>query len=181
MTLYEEGKFQLEDPIHFYLGERWRKENMEVFVSGTTEDYTTEPCSKSITMRMVMNHTSGLSYGFDATGALNPVDGLYFKHKRGIHGSGLSLEEMVDGLADMPLFFQPGSRWNYSLGTDVCGRLVEVLSGEPFDVYLQRKILTPLGMHVREPHQPGLTASCTHFTKLRLSQEEGSLVQLDLT
>ena len=50
-------------------------------------------------------------------------------------------------LADMPLFFQPGTKWNYSLGTDVCGRLVEVLSGEPFDVYLQRKVLTPLGMH----------------------------------
>ena len=121
---------------------------MKVFVSGNVDDYTTEPCNRSITMRMVMNHTSGLSYGFDAAGALNPVDGLYFKHKRGIHGSGLTLEQMVDGLADMPLFFQPGSHWNYSLGTDVCGRLVEVLSGEPFDVYLQRKILTPLGMHV---------------------------------
>ena len=76
MTLYEEGKFQLEDPIHFYLGDAWRKENMNVFVAGTVDEYTTEPCTKSITMRMVMNHTSGLSYGFDATGALNPVDGL---------------------------------------------------------------------------------------------------------
>eukprot|EP01043_Picozoa_sp_COSAG02_P068677 COSAG02_NODE_11490_length_1714_cov_1.388235_1_plen_104_part_10 len=94
MTLYEEGKFQLEDPIHFYLGDRWRKENMQVFKSGTVEDYTTEPCTRSITMRMLMNHTSGLSYGFDAGGALNPVDGLYFKHKRGIHGSGLTLEHM---------------------------------------------------------------------------------------
>ena len=174
MTLYEEGKFQLEDPIHFYLGERWRKENMQVFVSGTVDDYTTEPCSRSITMRMVMNHTSGLSYGFDATGALNPVDGLYFKNKRGIHGSGLTLEQMVDGLSDMPLFFQPGSHWNYSLGTDVCGRLVEVLSGEPFDVYLQRKILTPLAMHVSHPRgvlhvDPMQTSPCVPSSVLMQS------------
>ena len=85
MTLYEQGKFNLEDPVHFFLGEKWRKENMKVFTSGTVEEHTLEPCTRSITMRMMMNHTSGLSYGFDATGALNPIDGLYFKHGKGMY------------------------------------------------------------------------------------------------
>lgn len=155
MTLYEQGKFQLEDPVSLYLGPKWRKENMKVFVSGTVDDYVTEPCTKSITCRMMMNHTSGLSYGFDATGATNPVDGLYFKHKRGMYDS-VNLEKMVDGLAEMPLFFQPGSAWNYSLGIDVVGRLVEAISGEPFEDYMERVIFKPLGMPVprllaREP------------------------------
>ena len=107
MTLYEQGKFNLEDPVHFFLGEKWRKENMKVFTSGTVEEHTLEPCTRSITMRMMMNHTSGLSYGFDATGALNPIDGLYFKHGKGMYDAGANLEQMVDGLAEMPLFFQP--------------------------------------------------------------------------
>ena len=126
MTLYEQGKFNLEDPVHFFLGEKWRKENMKVLTSGTVEEHTLEPCTRSITMRMMMNHTSGLSCkcsrslcdfcrskesgctdGFDATGALNPVDGLYFKHGKGMYDAGANLEQMVDGLAEMPLFFQP--------------------------------------------------------------------------
>ena len=80
---------------------------MKVLTSGTVEEHTLEPCTRSITMRMMMNHTSGLSYGFDATGALNPIDGLYFKHGRGMYDAGANLEQMVDGLAEMPLFFQP--------------------------------------------------------------------------
>jgi CubicO group peptidase (beta-lactamase class C family) len=90
---------------------------------------------------------SGLSYGFDTSGTLNPIDGLYFKHKKGMYDVGADLETMVDGLAEMPLFFQPGTHWNYSLGIDVCGRLVEVLSGEPFDRFMHDHIFQPLGMH----------------------------------
>jgi hypothetical protein len=68
----------------------------------------------------------GLSYGFDATGATNPVDGLYFKHGRGMYSAPADLAQMVDGLAEMPLMFQPGDNWQYSLGIDVVGCLVQV-------------------------------------------------------
>eukprot|EP01052_Picozoa_sp_SAG31_P008719 SAG31_NODE_444_length_15625_cov_6.047469_6_plen_245_part_00 len=147
MMLYDRGKFGLEDPVHFFLGEKWKKEKMKVYVSGGVDDMITRQCTRSITMRMVMNHTSGLSYGFDASGTVNPVDGLYFREKRGIHARGVTLKQMVDDLADMPLFFTPGEHWHYSLATDVCGRLVEAISGQPFETFVREQLLIPLGMH----------------------------------
>eukprot|EP00935_MAST-01C_sp_MAST-1C-sp1_P002328 g2328.t1 len=79
MQLFEQGKFLLNHPIHLYLGEKWKKNNMRVYVSGHPKagNVRTVPCDKSITMLQVLTHTSGLTYGFDAEGILNPLDAVY--------------------------------------------------------------------------------------------------------
>jgi len=158
MTLYEEGRFQLGDSVHRYLGPAWRKENMRVW-SGWTGDegrqqlqYETAACDSSITVAQLLTHTSGLSYGFDPSGRGIPIDRIYAKRferptaKTVGEGDPSMLGAFCEGLAGMPLWFQPGTRWNYSYATDVCGRLVEVLSGKPLDVFLRERIFEPLGM-----------------------------------
>ena len=109
MKLYERGLFQLSDPVHIYLGKQWKRKNMSVYVSGTAEDgYETVPCERSITIDMVLTHTSGLTYGFDRLGVENQLDPVY--HKEGLFSklTSKTLGEFVDRLAGMPLLFQPG-------------------------------------------------------------------------
>lgn len=145
MMLYEQGAFQLTDPVFLYLGEAWNKSNMTVWKSGLLKDGNMKihACTNNILMLHVLTHTSGLSYGFDDTGS-NPVDAVY--HKEGIVGFGRSLEEWVGKLATLPLLFQPGSCWHYGYNTDVCGMLVEAISGMPFSQFMATHILNPLGM-----------------------------------
>ncbi|HAC57825.1 MAG TPA: serine hydrolase, partial [Rhodobiaceae bacterium] len=101
-------------------------------------------CEREMTIRDLLTHTSGFTYGFMQE---HPVDALY--RKAGIEGANtvkLTLKEMVEAIADLPLLFSPGQYWNYSVSTDVCGYLVEVLSGRPLDEFLQARIFAPLGM-----------------------------------
>lgn len=154
MTLYEEGRFLLTEPVHKYLGPKWKRRNMCVFESGDVSSYTTVPCEKDITIRDLMAHTSGLTYGFDSKGVLNKVDAVYAKQLKGREG--WTLEVFVDKLAELPLLCQPGSAWNYGFGIDVCGRLCEVLSGEPLDVFLEQRVFGPLRMtdtHFKVPDE----------------------------
>lgn len=149
MMLYEEGRFLLSDPVHLYLGPKWHKKNMTVYKSGDAETgWSTEPCKKQITVRDVLCHTSGLTYGFDMKGLLNKVDGIYTKVGLGLdwNKTDVLLAEFVDKLAEAPLQFQPGSAWNYGYNVEVSGRLVEVLSGQPLDEFFQERILRPLRM-----------------------------------
>eukprot|EP01065_Artemidia_motanka_P048260 TRINITY_DN7735_c0_g1_i1.p1 TRINITY_DN7735_c0_g1~~TRINITY_DN7735_c0_g1_i1.p1 ORF type:complete len:349 (+),score=76.04 TRINITY_DN7735_c0_g1_i1:424-1470(+) len=125
---------------------------MRVLVPGSYSNgsYKTVACDHSITVFMLLTHTSGLSYGFDATGEFNQLDKIYCDNKipaRGaISRAASPLGQWVDALAEMPLMFQPGAHWNYSYSTDVVGRLVEVVSGQPLDAFLQKRILGPLRM-----------------------------------
>mmetsp|Transcript_7398 Transcript_7398/g.9675 ORF Transcript_7398/g.9675 Transcript_7398/m.9675 type:complete len:293 (-) Transcript_7398:688-1566(-) len=150
MMLYERGLFQLTDPVHMYLGEKWKKKNMRVFVEGDAVDgYKTEPCKKSITIHQVLTHTSGLTYGFDMAGIQNKLDQIY--HAEGLYapkeGHDMRpLAEFVDKLAELPLLFQPGSAWNYGFNVEVVGRLVEVISGMPIDEFMKEYIFKPLRM-----------------------------------
>lgn len=149
MMLYEEAKFLLTDPVHLYLGERWHKKNMAVYKAGDADSgWTTEPCRRSITIRDVLCHTSGLSYGFDAMGVVSKVDGIYAKLGLGWpkDSHGLLLADFVDRLAEAPLQCQPGSAWHYGYNTEVCGRLVEVISGQPLDQFLRERLFGPLRM-----------------------------------
>ena len=77
MQLYEQGKFLLSDPVFLYLGDGWKKSNMRVYVSGDAKNYKTVPCAKNISVKHLLTHTSGLSYGFDAKGVMNKVDEIY--------------------------------------------------------------------------------------------------------
>jgi CubicO group peptidase (beta-lactamase class C family) len=101
-----------------------------------------EPAVRPITIRHLMSHSSGLSYGLFDPGSL--IFNAY--HQRKVVNPATTLAEMMDVLADLPLVFHPGTSWEYSVATDVLARLVEVISGQRFDAFIQSRILGPLGM-----------------------------------
>jgi CubicO group peptidase (beta-lactamase class C family) len=138
MTLYEQGHFQLNDPVHRFIPE-WR--DQKVWVSGDVDAMELKAPESPMTMRHVLSHTAGLTYG--ATN--HPVDKAYRRH--GVNRDrSETLRTFIEKLALVPLRYQPGESWMYSFATDVCGYLVEAISGKPFDQYLQETIFDPLGM-----------------------------------
>ncbi len=138
MTLYERGAFQLNDSVSRFIPE-WREHR--VWVSGEGAQMQTAAPQRPMTMRHVLSHTGGLTYGMTS----HPVDRVY--HELGVNrGAGETLATFAQKLARVPLRYAPGERWMYSLSTDVCGYLVEALSGKPFDQYLQEFIFDPLDM-----------------------------------
>jgi CubicO group peptidase (beta-lactamase class C family) len=140
MMLYEEGHFLLGDPISKYLPEF---KTMKVLVKPSSGEPYTIPATKEITIRDLLRHTSGLTY--DA----NPDLGPYYhdaKVATGLLQYDGTIEDNVKHLAAQPLLFNPGDRWEYSLGVDVLGRLVEVISGKPLDEFFRTRIFEPLGM-----------------------------------
>ncbi|HEV8226327.1 MAG TPA: serine hydrolase domain-containing protein [Methylomirabilota bacterium] len=141
MMLYEEGRFQLDDPVHRFIPS-WQ--NLRVFVGGNHPTFKTASVERPMTIRDLLSHTSGLTYGFMER---TNVDAAY--RKLGVADqtrSGYTLQDMVETLAELPLEFSPGTRWNYSVATDVIGHLIEVISGQRLDAYLRERILEPLGM-----------------------------------
>ncbi len=138
MTLFEHGHFQLNDPVSRFIP-AWR--DHKVWVSGEGSSMETAVPARPMTMRHVLSHTGGLTYG--ATN--HPVDRAYREVGVG-RGTGETLSGFADKLAKVPLRYQPGERWMYSLSTDVCGYLVEAISGKSFDQYLQETIFDPLDM-----------------------------------
>lgn len=139
LTLFEQGKFQLDDPLYWYLPEF---RNMKVLTGGTMLAPMLRPAMGHITIRHIMTHTAGLTYGF--VGVPNAVDQMYRYNKVGDFED--TLETFTHKLAEQPLRFDPGTSWNYSYATDVQGRLIEVLSGMSFGDYLQQTLFDPLGM-----------------------------------
>jgi CubicO group peptidase (beta-lactamase class C family) len=140
MMLYEEGRFQLDDPITRYLPEF---AGLRVFTGGGYGAVMTEPAVRDITIRDLLTHTAGLTYGFmQAT----PVDAIYRAQKIELPGSTDSLADVMARLAKAPLIAQPGAEWNYSIASDVVGHLVAVISGRPFDDFLRERVIAPLGM-----------------------------------
>ncbi|MET0343011.1 MAG: serine hydrolase domain-containing protein [Polyangiales bacterium] len=139
MMLHERGAFQLSDPVHRWIPEF---EHLRVYRAGRYPAFVTEPVLRPMTIRDLLTHQSGLTYGFmERTG----LDAAYRKLKIDGRYQG-TLQTWVRELSQLPLEFSPGARWNYSVSTDVLGHLVEAISGEPFDVYLRRRIFEPLGM-----------------------------------
>jgi CubicO group peptidase (beta-lactamase class C family) len=134
MTLFEEGRFHLIDPVARYLPAFGRAKVLEA------DGKLREPRSL-MTVRDLMTHTSGLSYHFlEAT----PVGRLYDEAK--LFDPGVSLAEAIEDLARFPIAFDPGSRWHYSVGIDVAARLIEVISGQPLADFLRKRLFEPLGM-----------------------------------
>jgi CubicO group peptidase (beta-lactamase class C family) len=150
MMLYEEGRFQLDDPISRFIP---AFANQRVFMGGSRGKMELAPAERDITFRDLLTHTSGLTYGFMES---NPVDALYRAKENGVdfQTSETSLKQVVEQLATFPLIAQPGKAWNYSVATDVLGYLVEVISGQPFQVYLKEKVIDPLGMVDTDFHVP---------------------------
>jgi len=140
MMLVEEGLVALDDPVHRYIP-AWS--DLGVFVSGTLGAFQMRRCSTPMRIVDLLRHTSGLTYDIQAR---TNVDAAYRKLNIATIGSDVSLQEMIDRLAPLPLEFSPGDAWNYSISTDVLGHLVGTISGVPFEDFLQTRILAPLGM-----------------------------------
>ena len=145
MSLYEKGYFQLNDPVSRYVPS-WK--NHRVWVSGEGESMVTEAPRRAVTFRDVLSHMGGFTYGggLPGVGDQHPVDKIYRGLKIRSAGSQDTMMEFLDKLGQVPLLYHPGERWMYSLATDICGALVEVISGKPFAQYLQEEIFNPLGM-----------------------------------
>ena len=145
MTLYEKGYFQLNDPVSRFVPS-WKKHR--VWVSGEGEDMVTEAPKRPVSFKDVLSHSGGFTYGggLPGVGDQHPVDKIYRGLKVRSVGGKDSMMEFLDKLGQVPLLYQPGERWMYSLATDICGALVEVISGKPFAQYLQEEIFGPLGM-----------------------------------
>ncbi|MCI0771350.1 MAG: beta-lactamase family protein [Chloroflexi bacterium] len=138
MMLYEEGHFSLDDPVGRFIPELGR---MKVYDGMGERGMRLVDQEKPITIRHLLMHTAGLSYGNYQD---SPVEELY--RQVDIMEPDSSLLDMVKKLSGLPLLTQPGERWRYSRATDVLGYLVEVVSGQPFDQFLQERIIGPLGM-----------------------------------
>lgn len=147
MQLFEQGRFQLDEPVARFLPE-W-KAGHQVWTGSHGDAFSTTPAQRPISFRDLLSHTSGLTYGASlaelGVPPESPVDQVYIDKKIGSDLT-LDLDGLVERLADVPLRFQPGERWMYSIATDVCGALVQRISGKPFDVYLKDHIFGPLGM-----------------------------------
>lgn len=141
MILHEEGHFQLKDPVAKFIP---AFAETPVFRGGSFRAAVTEPQTEPMRIWHLLTHTSGLTYGFHNSHA---TDAIY--REAGFEWGnppGLDLAACCDAWAGLPLVFQPGSEWNYGVSTDVLGRVVEVVSGQPLDVFLRERILDPLGM-----------------------------------
>ncbi|HXL26262.1 MAG TPA: serine hydrolase domain-containing protein [Chthoniobacterales bacterium] len=169
MILYEEGKFLLDDPVSKYLPEF---KNPKVLVKPAGGKPYTIPAKHEITVRDLLRHTSGLTYNWNedlgqmytdakVTHGLMPYDG--------------TIADNVKNLAALPLLFNPGEKWEYSLGIDVAGRLIEVLSGKPLDEFLRTRIFDPLSMndtyfYLPDAKVPRIAAAYTYYDSKGLNR-----------
>jgi CubicO group peptidase (beta-lactamase class C family) len=132
MILYEEGKFQLTDPVSKFLPEL---KDLKVLNDGEEK-----PTQSQITMQQLLSHTAGFSYGFTSS---DPVDKRYQDVKL---ITSKDLDEFIKKLAGIPLRYEPGTRWHYSVAVDVTGAVIERISGQRFDRFLKERVFAPLKM-----------------------------------
>lgn len=137
LTLWEQGKFQMDDPVSKYLPEL---ANLKVFVGMDGENMVLEDTNKVMTIKQLFTHFAGFSYGFSQS----PVDKLY--QQSALFSGETKREDLLKEVAKLPLNHQPGTKWNYSIGTDIIGVLVERLSGQTLGEYFEQHIFKPLKM-----------------------------------
>lgn len=138
LRLVEEGKLGLDDPVAKYIP---AFADLRVYAGGPASSPILRDPASPVTVRQLLNHTSGLAYGLTP----GPVDTLFARAK--LYDASRTLEEFADSLARIPLLFSPGTRWSYSSGIDVAGRVIEVASGQTLDRFLEEEIFQPLDMH----------------------------------
>jgi CubicO group peptidase (beta-lactamase class C family) len=138
MMLHERGAFQLSDPVHRWIP-AW--EHLRVYRYGRYPHFMTAPVDRPMTVRDLLTHTSGLTYGIVER---TYVDATY--RKLGVADGKGTLRDMVEKLSVLPLEFSPGTHWGYSVATDVVGHLIEVMTERRFEDHLEETIFGPLGM-----------------------------------
>ena len=139
LTLYERSLLQLDDPASEYIP---AFKELEVFESGDEQRWRTAPAEREMTIGDLLTHTSGLTYGHMQA---HPVDAMY-RQRKFFEDAEMTLADFAAGLSELPLLFSPGTRWGYSVATDVLGFIIEVVSGKTLDQYFADEILGPLGM-----------------------------------
>lgn len=168
MTLFDEGKFELDDKVSKYIPEF---EFMMVYAPDSALHYLRFP-ENEMTIRHLLTHTSGIPYGWDPNSF---VDSLY--RVNGVSGWDGTIGEKVKTLTNLPLKTVPGTRWEYGLSIDVAGYLIEVLSGQPLDSFFKTRIFDPLGMddtgfYVPEKKHP-------RFSAVYYRDREGKLKKME--
>ncbi|MEU9435130.1 serine hydrolase domain-containing protein [Streptomyces sp. NPDC048252] len=141
LILVEEGRLGLDDPVADHLP---AFADQRVYVEGSGADLTTRPVGQPLLVKHLMTHTAGLTFAFYHC---HPVDALY--REAGLESAvlpGSDLAGTVEAYARLPLQFEPGTQWNYSVATNVLGRIIEVVSGRPLDEFIAERIFRPLGM-----------------------------------
>jgi CubicO group peptidase (beta-lactamase class C family) len=186
MMLIDEGKLALDQPLYEVLPKFRTMQVQKVYDGPITAD-NLEPAAGPITIRQMLTHTSGLGYGIVQSGpiaeafrARGVVPGLVTRLQalpvfRGTSVKGL--DAFADRLAEFPLVYQPGTRWSYSMGLDLMGRVIEVVSGKPFDRFLQERVFDPLGMddtHFQVPRSKADRMTTSYFLA------NGTLLPIDL-
>jgi CubicO group peptidase (beta-lactamase class C family) len=139
MMLYEQGKIKLDDPVSKYIPQF---KGLKVVADPDAEEIEKVAANREMTVRDLMRHTSGLTYGFFGNTA---VDKLYRKSVQ-LGGNRTTLKDMTKNLAEIPLLYQPGTKWHYSVSTDVLGRVVEIACGQSLDKFFAERIFEPLEM-----------------------------------
>jgi CubicO group peptidase (beta-lactamase class C family) len=178
MLLYEEGRLLLDDPIEKYLPSF---ANPRVITKFSLKDttFSTEPAKRSVRIRDLLTHTSGIGYaqiGTDTARALYAKYGLV--GGIGVVNPRIRLEDQIETLGKVPLLHHPGARWTYGLNIDVLGRLVEVLSGMNLDAFLQKRLFRPLGLKDTHFYQP--EANWSRIVPLHSNPSLGEIVKLPL-
>ena len=166
LMLYEEGKFSLDDPLSKFIP---KAKNLRVFTKEEDGKLITEELSRELTLIDLFTHTGGISYLADLT---HPVDRKFagLLKKKNLK----SLAEAINALLDVPLLCQPGTKWNYSLSIDILGYLIEIISGMPFDIFLQERIFNKLGMKDTEFFVP--MKKRNRLARLYMKDNKGRLV-----
>ena len=171
MMLYEEGHFQLNDPVSKYIPEF---KDLKVYKGKTESGFEVVDAEREMTVRDLLRHTSGLSYGWSGS----PVDELY--QKANIFAPDSNLTEMIRKLGLIPLLHQPGTVWEYSVSTDVLGYLVEVISGMRFDEFLEERMFQPLGMVDTGFHVPEEKMGRLATLYSPVSEDDDTLKRVDV-
>jgi CubicO group peptidase (beta-lactamase class C family) len=173
MMLYEEGRFQLHDPVSLFIPEL---ADVKVLVDAEGASPPVTDLKRAIAIKHLLTHTAGFTYEFFDD---SPVDGMYREaslvDRLGLFD--LSREAFIEKLAALPLVSQPGDAWRYSMATDVLGCLIEVVAGVTLDVFLEDRIFRPLGMEDTGFHVP--EAKLERFAAMYGPAEHGELKLLD--
>lgn len=152
LKLWEDGKINLDDPIEKYIPEFKDAEILETF-NEKDSSYTSKPSTKKITIRQLLTHTSGIGYDFIDG---NPsIKAIFHKKKQSFMKNGVmcfcdedvTIGEAIRNLADVPLHHEPGEKFTYSMGLDVLGYMIEIVSGKKLDVFYREEIFDPLDMN----------------------------------
>ena len=173
MMLCEEGKLDLDAPTSVYLPELGE---LKVAADAEGESLTLVEADRDMTVRDLMRHTAGLPGAARYMAGQTAIDKNY--REAGLHRlHECDLQEMVGRLGRIPLLYQPGTKWHYSIAADVLGRLIEVASGQPFDVFLADRIFQPLGMHDTGFYVP--EEKIDRFARMYGPKPEGGLQTID--